>query len=64
VKRRIFLQHLQKHGCHLIREGGNHSWWGNPAKNKRSSVPRHSEVNDLIAKKICKDLDIPKPTKT
>jgi mRNA interferase HicA len=64
VKRRAFIQHLQQHGCVLIREGGNHSWWGNPAKNKRSSVPRHAEVNDLLARKICKDLDIPKPTKT
>ena len=64
MKRRAFLQHLQQNGCQLIREGGNHSWWGNPKVNKRSSVPRHSEVNDLLARKICKDLDIPKPTKT
>jgi hypothetical protein len=26
--------------------------------------PSHSEIDDLLAKKICKDLDIPKPTKT
>ena len=40
MKRRIFLQYLQQHDCYLIREGGNHSWWGNPTKNRRSSVPR------------------------
>jgi len=61
MKRREFLRHLQEHGCILIREGGNHSWWGNPAKNRRSAVPRHNEVNDLLARKICKDLDIPQP---
>lgn len=61
MKRRALIQHLTQHGCSLIREGGNHSWWGNPAKNRRSAVPRHTEVHDLLARKICKDLDIPKP---
>jgi len=42
-----------------VREGGRHSWWGNPANNRRSSVPRHSEIVDLLAVKICKDLGIP-----
>ena len=61
MKRRALIQHLTQSGCHLIREGGNHSWWGNPAKNRRSAVPRHTEVHDLLVRKICKDLDIPKP---
>ncbi len=61
MKRRALIQHLTQNGCNLIREGGNHSWWGNPAKNRRSAIPRHSEVNDLLVRKICKDLDIPKP---
>jgi mRNA interferase HicA len=60
MKRREFVRHLSEHGCVLIREGGNHSWWGNRTKNKRSAVPRHNEINDHLAKKICKDLDIPK----
>ena len=37
---------------------------GNPTKNRRSSVPRHTEVNGILAQKICKDLEIPKPRKT
>src|SRR5271165_6994250 len=49
---------IGNHGCELIREGGNHSWWLNPLKNKRSAIPRHSEVQDLLVRKICKDLDI------
>ena len=61
MKRRALIQHLTQHGCSLIREGVNHSWWGHNAKNRRSAVPRHSEINDLLARKICKDLDIPKP---
>jgi mRNA interferase HicA len=61
MKRRELVRHLSKHGCFLIREGGNHSWWGNPSKNRRSAVPRHNEVKDVLARKICKDLDVPEP---
>ena len=60
MKRKELLQHLKQHGCELIREGGRHSWWGNPAKNRRSSIPRHTEIRDVLADKICKDLDVPK----
>lgn len=28
---------------------------------KASTVPRHSEVNEHLARKICKDLEIPLP---
>lgn len=61
MKRRALIQHLIQHGGILIREGGNHSWWGNPANNRRSAVPRHAEIHDLLARKICKDLGIPTP---
>jgi len=59
MKRRALIQHLLQQKCVLIREGGNHSWWGNPAKNRRTAVPRHSEIDDFLARKICRDLDIP-----
>jgi mRNA interferase HicA len=61
VKRKELLRYLTKNGCLLLREGGRHSWWHNPALNRRSSVPRHTEINDLLAKKICKDMGIPVP---
>ena len=59
MKRRRLVTHLKTHGCVLVREGARHSWWGNPANNRRSSVPRHTEVNDQLARKICRDLGIP-----
>ncbi len=59
MKRAELLRHLREHGCGFIREGGNHSWWGNTVLNRRSSIPRHTEVNDNLARKICKDLGIP-----
>ncbi|MBN1837242.1 MAG: type II toxin-antitoxin system HicA family toxin, partial [Spirochaetales bacterium] len=45
--------------CVFVREGGRHSWWQNPRHDKRSSIPRHSETKDQLARKICKDLGIP-----
>ncbi|MCX6566717.1 MAG: type II toxin-antitoxin system HicA family toxin [Candidatus Aminicenantes bacterium] len=59
MKRASLLKHFRKNGCVLIREGSSHSWWGNPEKNLRSSVPRHNEIVDQLARKICKDLGIP-----
>lgn len=61
MKLRDLITHLNKQGCLLLREGGNHSIYYNPAKSKTSAVPRHKEINDFLAKKICKDLEIPKP---
>ncbi|MBF0549553.1 MAG: type II toxin-antitoxin system HicA family toxin [Deltaproteobacteria bacterium] len=59
MKREEFLKHLHKYGCNLLREGGRHSWWNNRKLNKRSAVPRHREIDDQLARKICKDLGIP-----
>ena len=59
MKRKELLKYLSSHNCEFLREGGRHSWWWNPEQNKRSSIPRHKEVNDILAKKICKDLGIP-----
>ncbi len=60
MKRGDLLRHLRDHGCELLREGGRHSWWHNPILNKRSSIPRHNEIDDDLARKICKDLGIPR----
>lgn len=58
MKRTELLRHLRAHGCVLLREGARHSWWHNPKSNKRSAVPRHNEIDDGLARKICKDLGI------
>jgi len=61
VKRRALVRHLEERGCELLREGANHSIFVNRATAKTSTVPRHSEINDDLARKICKDLGIPVP---
>jgi mRNA interferase HicA len=62
MKRTKLIKYLRENGCELIREGAKHSWWGNSVSNKKSSVTRHSEIKDILARKICKDLGI-KPIK-
>ena len=58
MKRRDLIKYLVKNGCVFVREGANHSVFFNPLLNRISTVPRHSEINDFLAKKICKDLGI------
>lgn len=60
MKREELLRYLKKHGCEFLREGRRHSWWHNPSQNKRSAVPRHNEIDDDLARKICKDLGVPR----
>jgi mRNA interferase HicA len=61
VKRVDLLRHLRAHGCELLREGGRHSVYVNRSAGKATSIPRHREINELIALKICRDLEIPNP---
>lgn len=60
MKRSELIKYLNNQGCIFLREGGKHSWWCNPEKNLRSAIPRHSEIVDILANKICKDLGIKK----
>jgi hypothetical protein len=61
MKRRALLKHLRRHGCELLREGRKHSVYWNPANRRTSSVPRHTEIVNKLALKICEDLGIPMP---
>ena len=59
MKRSSFIKHLLENGCELLREGANHSIYRNKANGKQSSVGRHQELDNLMCKKICKQLEIP-----
>ncbi|TAN04289.1 MAG: type II toxin-antitoxin system HicA family toxin [Rhodanobacteraceae bacterium] len=61
MKRRDLLKHLMEHGCALLREGGRHSWWQHSQAGRRSAIPRHGEINDHLARKICRDLGVSEP---
>lgn len=59
MKRAALLRFLRQHGCHLKREGGAHSLWANPQTGVVEAVPRHSEIPDVLARKICRQLGVP-----
>jgi mRNA interferase HicA len=59
VKRSSLLQHLRTHGCILKREGGSHSLWTNPANGAVEAIPRHTEIGNNLARRICRGLGIP-----
>ena len=61
MKRAGLVRHFERNGCELLREGGNHSVYVNRSLRKTSTVPRHKEINDYLARKICRDLEIPEP---
>ena len=62
MKRRELIRYLEANGCILLREGRSHSVYLNKDTNKVSTVPRHAEINDFLARKICRDLEIPPPS--
>ncbi len=61
MKRRDLLRHLTALNCELLREGARHSWWRNTSTGRRSAIPRHTEVNNHLARKICRDLGVAEP---
>ena len=61
MKRLDLIRHPERHGCEFLREGGNHTIYVNRPKKKVSAMPRHWEVIEFTARKICKDLEVPLP---
>lgn len=59
MKRDALLRHIRKNGCFLKREGRSHSLWTNPDTGVTEAVPRHNEIPENLAKKICKELSVP-----
>jgi predicted RNA binding protein YcfA (HicA-like mRNA interferase family) len=57
MKRTQLLKHLKNHGAYLLREGSRHSIY--KCADRKTQIPRHAEIVDELARKICKDLEIP-----
>jgi len=47
-----------------IEKRGKHSVYLNPENGHIAAVPRHREIEILLASKICRQLDIPIPRAT
>ena len=61
MKRIELVRHLESNGCELLREGSKHTLYVNPSNDQTSALPRHREISDFLARKICRDLGIPQP---
>jgi mRNA interferase HicA len=59
MKRTTLIRYLQEQGCELWREGTRHTLYWNPGNYQTSAIPRHIEIADKLARKICKDLGVP-----
>jgi predicted RNA binding protein YcfA (HicA-like mRNA interferase family) len=58
MKRRELLRWLQREGCVLLRSGGNHDIYLNPRSGKKQPVPRHSEIDEHLARHILRYLGL------
>ena len=56
MKRRELIKKIEEQGAVLIRHGGKHDWYQNPATKVCQPVPRHSEINQNLARSILKKL--------
>ena len=59
MKRNDLLRHLVRHGCRLKREGHRHSIWRNPANGRTEAISRQTEIDNILARKICRSLSVP-----
>ena len=56
MKRRNLIKKIEKNGCTLIRHGGKHDWYQNITTKVCQPIPRHREINEILAKNIIKKL--------
>ncbi len=61
IKRDHFIKHLKKNHCIFHRSGSKHDIYQNEITKKKTTVPRHSQLDKLLCNLICKQLEIPKP---
>jgi mRNA interferase HicA len=52
MKRRDPIKHQTRHGCSKSREGGRHTVFVNATADRSTTIPRHREVNEFLARKI------------
>ena len=56
MKRRDLIRKIEEEGAIFIRHGGKHDWYQNPQTKMAQPVPRHSEINEMLARSIVKKL--------
>ena len=52
MKRKILIRLFEKNKWYFLREGGNHTIYTDGINTE--PIPRHTEIDDILAKKIIK----------
>ena len=58
MKRSELIRQLQDAGCLLLRHGGKHDLYVNPITGLKQPIPRHTEIDDRLARHIKKYLGL------
>ena len=58
MKRKEFIRQLKRDGCVLHRSGAKHDIYMNPNNDLKQPVPRHTEIDNQLAKHIRKYLGL------
>ncbi|MDR2674576.1 MAG: type II toxin-antitoxin system HicA family toxin [Opitutaceae bacterium] len=56
MKRLDLIARIQAAGAVFIRHGGRHDWYQNPRTLASQPVPRHREINEMLARSIIRKL--------
>ncbi len=56
MKRRELIRKIEEQGAVFIRHGGKHDWYQNPQTKMAQPVPRHTEINEHLARAILRKL--------
>jgi mRNA interferase HicA len=56
MKRIDLIRTITSFGCVLVRHGGKHDWYRNPATGVSQPVPRHREIKESLARHIIRML--------
>ncbi len=64
MKRNELVRQLLAKGCILHRHGARHDIYLNPATGEKQPVPRHTEIDNALARHIQKNLSLIKDSTT
>jgi len=56
MKRNLLLKELRKRGAIFVRHGGKHDIYVNPKTGVIEQIPRHSDIEENLARNIIKNL--------
>ena len=56
MKHTDLVRELESTGSVLIRHGGKHDWYQNPATKVSQPIPRHKDIPESLAKHVLKML--------